>query len=237
MMVDVDKAILARLKTHGSVFEVLVDCDLALALKAGKDVDIHEVLAIQKVFNDERKGMLAHDAQLKTVFGTADPLEVAKEIIKKGDVQLTAEHKARILAEKKKRILYIIHRNGVDPKTQLPHPMTRLELAFDEAKIHIDEHQPEDKQIKEILKKLRPILPIAFERKEIEVRITPEYGAKAYSTVKSFGQLKREEWLQDGSWLAVVEIPAGMQGEFMDKLGSLTKGNVECKVLKTTKED
>jgi ribosome maturation protein SDO1 len=237
MMVDVDKAILARLKTHGSVFEVLVDCDLALALKAGKDVDIHEVLAIQKVFNDERKGMLAHDVQLKAVFGTADPLEVAKEIIKKGDVQLTAEHKARILAEKKKRILYIIHRNGVDPKTQLPHPMTRIELAFDEAKIHIDEHLPEEKQVKEILKKLRPILPIAFERKEIEVRITPEYGAKAYSTVKSFGQMKKEEWLQDGSWLAVVEIPAGMQGEFMDKLGSLTKGNVECKVLKTTKED
>ena len=60
----------------------------------------------------------------------------------------------------------IIHRNGVDPKTKLPHPIQRLENAFEEAKIKIDERRSAEDQVKEILDKLRPVLPISFEKKE-----------------------------------------------------------------------
>ncbi|MEM4267530.1 MAG: ribosome assembly factor SBDS [Candidatus Woesearchaeota archaeon] len=236
-MVDVDKAIIARFKTQGIVFEVLVDCDLALALKGGQSVDMHDVLAVQKVFNDARKAMVAPENQLIQIFGTSDVFSVAKDIIIKGEVQITAEHRAKILEEKRKRILYTIHKNGVDPKTHLPHPITRLELAFEEAKIRIDEYQSEEKQIKEILKKLRPILPIAFEKKEVAVKIPPEFGHKAYQAVKNFGELKKDEWQNDGSWVAVVEIPAGLQAEFFEKLNSLTHGSVESKILKTTRSE
>ena len=41
-MVNVDKAVIARLKTHGSNFEILVDCDNAIAFKGGKIDDIKE---------------------------------------------------------------------------------------------------------------------------------------------------------------------------------------------------
>jgi ribosome maturation protein SDO1 len=236
-MIDVDKAIVARLKTHGLQFEVLVDCDLALAMKGGENVDLHDVLAYHRVYNDARKALVAPDAQLQQVFDTTEHLEAAKEIILKGDIQITAEHKAKLLEEKKRRILGIIHRNGIEPKTGLPHPMTRLELAFDEAKIKIDEYKQDNKQVHEILKKLRPILPIAFAKKEIAVKIPPEYGAKAYPVVKSFGELKRDEWLNDGSWYAIVEIPAGMQNDLFDKLNSLTHGNVESKILNTIRNE
>ena len=37
-MVDVDKAVIARLKKGGKQFEIKVDCDKALEFKEGKNV-------------------------------------------------------------------------------------------------------------------------------------------------------------------------------------------------------
>jgi ribosome maturation protein SDO1 len=45
------------------------------------------------------------------------------------------------------------------------------------------------------------------------------------------GRVTREEWQSDGSWIGLVEIPAGLQVEFYDKLNARTKGNVEIKTI------
>ena len=48
--------------------------------------------------------------------------------------------------------------------------------------------------------------------------------------IRKLATVKKEEW-QATSWLAVIEIPAGMQGEIYTKLNDLTSGNVETKVV------
>ena len=231
-MVNVDKAVIARLKTHGSNFEILVDCDNAIAFKGGKIDDIKEVLADQKVFSDSKKGLVASETQMTQIFSTSDPLEVANEIIRKGEIQLTAEYKSKLIEEKRKRILAFIQKNGIDPKTSLPHPLTRLELAFEEAKVKISEYKSEKDQIEEIMDKLRPILPIKFAKKEIAIRIPADYTGKAYSALKSMTNFKKEDWGNDGSFMCVVEIPAGMQDDLFDKVNNLTQGNADLKILK-----
>jgi len=232
-MVDVDKAVIARLKSHGNDFEIMVDCDAALKYKESESIPIEDVLAVDKVFSDAKKGLLASDTQMENIFGSSEPSEVAKKIIKKGEIQITSDHRAKYRDQKKKKILEIIHRNGIDPKTGLPHPITRLELAFDEAKIKIDEHRGAEDQIEPILKQLRPILPIRFERREIAIRIPAIYAGKAYSTVAGFGNLKKDEWLGDSSWACVIEVPAGIQADLFDQLNKITQGNVETKILKS----
>ncbi|MEA3429981.1 MAG: ribosome assembly factor SBDS [Nanoarchaeota archaeon] len=222
---------LARIKKGGEVFEIDVDPDLAVEFKEGKDVDIKDVLKAEKVFADAKKGLLASEERMQSIFGTLDVLEVAKIIISDGEIQLTAEHRQKVRDAKRKRIVEIIRKNGVDPRTHLPHPLQRIENAFEEAKIKIDEFVHEEKQVQEILKKLRPILPIKFEVKEIEVLLESEHASKAYPVVKSFGKLLANEWRNDGSWRCVIEIPAGLQEEFFDKLNSMTHGNVQTKIL------
>lgn len=222
---------LARLKKAGENFEIDVDPDMAIDLKHGKAIDIKDALKAEKIFADAKKGLLASEQRLEQVFGTTDVLEIAKKIIEEGEIQLTADYRQKLRDAKRKRIMEIIRRNGVDPKTHLPHPLQRLENAFEEAKIKIDEFDPDEKQVQEILKKLRPILPIKFEVKEIEVILGPEYAGKAYSTVKSCGKLLADEWRNDGSWRCVIEIPAGMQEEFFDKLNNMTHGEVLTKII------
>lgn len=231
-MVAVDNAIIARLKKHGQSFEILVDCNNALALKEGKELNMRDVLAAMKIFSDSKKGLEASETAMKQVFQTTEVEEVAKQIIQKGEVQLTSEYREKLRENKRKQIINIINRNGVDPRTHTPHPPQRIENALDEAKFHVDEFISVQKQVQEALKKLRPIIPIKFEVKEIAVKFPPEFGGGAYHIVSQFGTILRDEWLRDGSWAVVVEIPGGLEEEFYDKVNKLTHGDVESKVLK-----
>ena len=231
-MVTVDKAIIARLKTHDQIFEVLVDCSLAVAVKGGKDRDMKQVLAASKIFSDSKKGLEAYETAMKQIFETANVEEVAKTIIKKGEIQLTSEYRTNLREQKRKQIVNMLQVNGVDPKTHLPHPPQRLENALAEAKFHVDEFKSVEEQVQEALKKLRPILPIKFETKEIEIRIPADYAAKSYSIINNFGTKLKEGWQSDGSLVAVLEIPGGLESQLYDKINSLTHGNVETKVLK-----
>ena len=231
-MVNVDDAVIAKYKKGNLVFEILVDCENAFKLKHGEIIDMSDVLASDKIFSDSKKGLLASEKDIQNVFSTNNPIDVAKQIIKDGEVQLTSEHRAKIVEKKRSKILEYIRKNGIDPKSGLPHPLQRLELAFNEAKVRIDEHKPELKQVDEIMKKLRPILPIKFAKKEIALKIPGTYAGKSNPVIRNFGKLLREDWQNDGSWICVIEIPAGMQEDLFDKLNSLTKGNVETKILK-----
>ena len=232
-MVTVDEAVIARLKTHGQDFEVLVDCNNALALREGKNIDMKDVLAAEKVFTDSKKGLEASEHAMQQIFQTADALEVAKQIIKKGEIQLTADYRNQLRENKRKQIISIIHRNGVDPKTHVPHPVTRIENALEEAKFHVDEFLPVEQQVRDALKKLMSILPIKFEVKELAVKIGPEYAGKAYATVKNYGTILREEWQNNGDWVGVIEMPGGLEEEFYEKLNGICHGEAEVKVLKT----
>ncbi len=229
--VKVEDAVIARLKTHGKSFEVLVDCDSALLLKGGKDVDMRDVLASETIFSDSKKGDQAPDNALKQIFETDDHIEIAKKIITKGEIQLTAEHRKSALEQKRKQILNMIHRNGVDPRTHLPHPITRIENAFEQAKIRIDEYKDIKLQVQEIIKQLRPILPIKFEIKEIQLTIPSEFASKSHHVIRSFGRMIKEQWQNDGSLVVVLEIPGGLEEDLYEKINAVCHGSVEAKVL------
>lgn len=230
-MTTVDKANVIKLKTHGQNFEILADSAKALSLKSGMAVDIRDVLAVQKVFTDAKKGMEASPNALSSIFKTDDPLEVAKLIIQKGDIPLTAEYKHNLREQKKKQIIDIIHRNAVDPKTHAPHPPQRIEAALEQAKFHIDEVKDVNRQVEDALKAIRPILPIKFEIKEIAAKVPAEFAAKSYPILNSFGKKIREDWQTDGSLVVVLEMPGGLEEDFHNKLNALCHGNVETKIL------
>lgn len=232
-MVDVDEAIITKIKSHGHDFEILVDCVNAVKLKEGKEVDIKDVLAVSKIFSDAKKGLLASEGAMKEVFKTTDAIEVAKEIIKKGEIHLTTEYKHELRDGKRKQIIDLIHKKGVDPRTNAPHPITRIENALEEAKIHVDEFRPAEAQLDDVLHKIRPILPIKIETREIFVRIPAVYAAKSYGQIKQHSKVLREEWQNDGSLAVYIEIPAGLQEEVFNQLNALTHGEVETRIIKT----
>ena len=231
-MISLDDAVIARLHKGEDHFEILVDPHAAEKLIEGKDVDILSSLAIDTIFKDSKKGTHASQESLEKIFGTDDVETIVKEIILKGDIQLTTEQRHEMQEQKRKRIIDIIVKNAMDPKTKTPHPRQRIELAIEEAGVHVDPFKPVDEQVTLVVEALRPIIPISMEQVKISVKISSQYIGKAYGIARNFGVLEREDWQSDGSWIGVIRIPAGMQTDFYDKLNTVTKGNVETRILK-----
>ncbi len=230
-MIDINKAIIAKLKKGGENFEVLVDCENSIKFRSGK-IGIEEVLASDFIYKDSKKGEKASEIEMKKIFGTDDRKKVAEIIVKNGEIHVTAEHKAKLREEKKKRLIELIHRNAIDSKTGLPHPPRRIEAAMEEARVNIDGFKSAEAQLEDVVDKIRSVLPIKFVKKEIEIIIPARYTGNAYNVVKQFGEILKEDWGNDGSLIINVEIPGGLQEEFFDKLNGLTHGEVESRIIK-----
>jgi len=231
-LVSLDDAVIARLKKGEEHFEILVDPYVAADLIDGNEIEIIQCLAIDSIFKDAKMGTHASEESLKKNFNTENIEEIAKQIILKGDIQLTTEQRHKMKENKKNRIVEKIVKNAMDPKTKTPHPRQRIELAIEEAGVHVDPFKPVDEQVKLVVEALRPVIPISMEQVKISVKISSQYIGKAYGIARNFGVLEREDWQSDGSWIGVVRIPAGMQTDFYDKLNTVTKGNVETRILK-----
>ncbi len=231
-MVKLEDAIIARYEHKGHRFEIMVDPDAIDDIKAGKIKNVVDYMVIDEIFKDARKGERAGEEAIKETFGTEDVNEIAREIILRGQVQLTTEQRRKMLEEKKKRIIMEIARNAINPQTKAPHPPKRIELAIEEAKVHIDPLKSVEEQIPMVLKAIRPIIPIRFEKVKVAVKVSGEHYGKVYGEISKMGTILQEEWEKDGSWICVVEIPAGIQGEFFDVLNKKTHGNVQTKILR-----
>ena len=226
-----EKYTVARMTKDNEHFEVLVKPQKALDFRTGKIAAITEVLVTETIFSDANKGTKVAEDALRKSFGTTETLKVADIILKKGTIQLTTEQRRKMIEDKRKQIIDFISRQCVDPKTNLPHPPLRVENAMEQVHYSIDPFKPLEEQAREIIKLLRPILPLKMEQVSVGVRVPSEHSAKAYGTIKGFGSIKREEWRADGSWYGVLEMPAGLYGPFLEKLGEMTKGSGEAKVI------
>lgn len=222
---------LARYKISGKNFEIVVDPDHAIKFKKDPKagIEIRELLKSEHVFKDAQKGLLASEAELKEIFGSDDELLVAKDIIKKGEIQLTTEYRKGVIEQKKKRIIEIIRMSAVDPRTGLPHPPVRIEAAMNERNVRISEFETPEDQVDNVIKEIRPILPISFQTKKVCAIISAEFAPKAYGYIKKFGYLKKEEWQNNGALLIEAELPAALYIDFVENLSNITKGNAEIK--------
>jgi ribosome maturation protein SDO1 len=226
-----DRYTTARITRDGEHFEILVKPQQALDYRLGKKTSMSELLAIDTIFADANKGTKASTEKLKKAFGTLDPLVIAETIITKGQLQLTTDQRRQLTEAKRKQIIAFIARNAMDPKTNMPHPPMRIEQAMEKIHYPIDPFTEAEEQAKDILKLLRPILPIKMESVNVEIRIPTEYAARAYGAVKGYGTLKKDEWGADGGWHGVIEMPAGSYAPLLDKLGEITRGTAEAKII------
>ena len=227
-----DRYTIARITHDNEHFEILTKPEPALAYRMGKLTTISQVLAAETIFTDANKGSKASEEKLQEIFKTTDPLKIAEIILKKGTLQLTTEQRKQLVEDKRNQIISFISRECIDPKTNLPHPPLRIEQAMKEIHYSIDPHKAVEEQSKEIIKLLRPVIPLKMEKITVEVHVPAEHASKVYGTVKGFGTIKRDQWRADGSWSATVEMSAGSYGPFLDKLGKMTRGNIEAKLIK-----
>ncbi|GAB3025559.1 ribosome assembly factor SBDS [Natronobiforma cellulositropha] len=237
-MISLDEAVTARLESHGARFEVLVDPDAALAIKRGEfDGEIEDVIAAEDVFDNAATGDRPAETDLEKAFETTDPLEIIPQVIERGEIQITADQRREMQEQKRRQLITTIARNAINPQMDdAPHPPERIENALEEAGFTVDPMTPVEEQVDEALDALRPVIPIRFEEVSIAVQLPAEYAGSAQAKVRQYGDLEREEWQPDGSWIGVVTFPAGLQNDFYDVVNEHTSGEAETQIVKDKDE-
>jgi len=219
--------VVARIKVNGKHYEIHVDLDEALKIKAGKG-DIMAALDVRQIYSDIKKGVVAGGKDLTDAFGTSDVLEIAKTIIVSGEVQKTQEFRDSEREAKVKQVINLVVKNAVDQNGR-PYTEERIRRAAEEVHFNFD-NRPAEQQLTELIHKLKDVIPIKIETKRIKLTIPAQYSGQVYGMLKDYKE--SEEWLSDGRLQAILNIPAGLQLEFYDKLNSITHGAVQSEELK-----
>ena len=218
---------LARIKQAGKHFEIIVDLDQAVKFKKGYIPSIEA--ESDKIFTDSKKGHLASSSDLKQAFGTEDINEIAKKIVKNGEVLLTQDYRDEEKEKKFKQIVDFLVRNAVDPKTGNPHTGERIRNALEQAHINI-KNVPIENQINDIVAGISKIIPIKIETKKIKIIVPAMHTGRVYGLVNDYKE--SENWLNDGSLEVIVNVPAGIIMDFYDKLNSVTHGSALTEDIK-----
>ena len=216
-MVSLDDAVLARLEKGGKRYEALVNPDLVEQWKEdASSVELDDFMAMDEIFHDARAGERPTEEALMNTFQTLDVEAILNIILEKGSIQLTtAQRKARV-ENMRQQIIHHIHSQAIDPKSKSPHPRTRIELALDESKYSVDPFKRLEDQVKDAIAKLKPLIPLSFEAVRLAFRIP----GSAYGSVSQLLRLyqKKEQWLENGDWACIVELPAGMKGDIIGQV-------------------
>jgi len=214
--------VVARMKIKNKHYEILVDLDEATKIREGKGGNIVSAVVCNSVQHDLNKGISVSNTDLMDAFGTIDLYEVAKKIITSGEVQKTQEVRDAERDAKVKQVVNLVLKNASD---QHGHPYTeeRIRRAIEETHFHIDNRAPEQ-QLTELIAKLQTVIPIKMETKKIKLIIPARFTGQVYGLLKEFKE--SEEWLSNGDLQAIINIPAGMQIDFYDRLNAITHGAV-----------
>ncbi|MHA1681699.1 MAG: ribosome assembly factor SBDS [Promethearchaeota archaeon] len=256
---DLGKFVVASIKIKGRHFEILVDPDSAWEVKKrirmfekekekelGRTykltvddllsitpIPMEEIIEGFMVFRDLKRGDHVSQDELSEYFETDDIGRITARILLHGDLQLTKTQRNKFVEEKRKKLIDILVKNCVNPQTGRPHPPARIERALEEAKVNIDPFNPIEDQVSDVVKAMRPIIPIKMERVVLSLVIPPQFTGKAYNLINMLATITSEEWKGTGTFECIVEIPSGVQVEFLDKINKITHGRASAKVIET----
>ncbi len=210
----------------------MVDPNLALEFKRGTKKDLDGILAYPVIYRDVRSTEAHESAVLQKNFGTTDVHRIAERIIKEGELQLTTEQRRQMVEQKRTQIANIISRKAVNPQTNAPHPPQRILNVMEQAGINVDPFIDAEQQVDKVLKAIKVSIPIKFQKILFQIKIPAQHSGRAYSILKASGEIKQEQWLNDGSLQVNIEVLAGVQDDLFQKLANLTHGEYESKIVK-----
>ncbi len=234
-MVSIEEAVIARLKKDNIHFEILVDPNKALEFKKGKEYPMDEILAIPGVYHDARKGDTVATSDLQKEFGTTNTDEIAKKIIKEGEMQFTTEQRRKMTEDVTNKVVDIIAKRAINPQTNTPHPPSRILNAMHQTGVRIDPFQDAEAQVDHVIKSIKALLPIKLQRIIFQLTIPAQHAGRIYSVLKRSVESFEEKWLNDGSLQATLNVPAGIQMDILKQVGDATHGDFKSEIIK--KED
>ncbi|GLV32353.1 SBDS ribosome maturation factor [Carabus blaptoides fortunei] len=222
---------IVRMKKGGKRFEIACYRNKVISWRNSTEKDIDEVLQTHTVFTNVSKGQVAKKEDLIKAFSKDDQTEICKEILAKGELQVSDKERQSQFDSMFKDIATIVSDKCINPENKHPYPVTMIELAMKELHYSIKPNQNAKQQALEVIKLLKEKMPI--ERAQMRMKVS--WGGKEAKKlrekiVKLTTNVEKEVW-NSGELNITFIIDPGQYKELTELVNAESRGNAHVEVL------
>ncbi|EFN62984.1 Ribosome maturation protein SBDS [Camponotus floridanus] len=214
-----------RMKKGGKRFEIACYKNKVISWRNKLEKDIDEVLQTHTIFTNVSKGQVAKKEDLVKAFGIDDQTEICKQILAKGELQVSDKERHLALDSMFKDIATTVASKCINPETKHPYPVSMIENAMrEEIHFSVKPNRNAKQQALDVISQLKEVMPL--ERAQMRLRIViPEKEARKLKDkiVKFITKMETEKW-ENGSLTITCLIDPGQYRGIDETVRSETKG-------------
>ncbi|CAG6008331.1 unnamed protein product [Menidia menidia] len=149
-----------RMKKGGKRFEIACYKNKVVSWRSGAEKDLDEVLQTHSVFVNVSKGQTAKKEDLVKAFGMDDQTEICKQILAKGELQVSDKERQSQLETTFRDIATIVAEKCVNPNTNRPYTVSLIERAMKDIHYSIKANKSSKQQALEVIRQLKETMEI-----------------------------------------------------------------------------
>lgn len=221
-----------RIKKGGKRFEIACYKNKVVSWRKNIEKDIDEVLQIHSVFTNVSKGAVAKKEDLLAAFKTENITEICKEILMKGELQVSEKERQTEMSAMLKEIATNVAEKCVDPETKRPYPVTMIEKAMKDIHYSVKPNKNAKQQVLEVIGLLKAHLPI--ERAHMRIQVTLGSTKEAKQIIEKLkplsASIEHDDW-NTGCTTLICLIDPGQFKPIDELIRKETKGHGRLELL------
>ncbi|XP_043504676.1 ribosome maturation protein SBDS [Polistes fuscatus] len=214
---------IVRMKKTGKRFEIACYKNKVISWRNKLENDLDEVLQTHTVFANVSKGQVAKKEDLLKSFGTEDQTEICKEILTKGELQVSDKERHLALDSMFKDIATTVADKCVNPETTRPYPVSMIEKAMKDIHFSVKPNRNAKQQALDIIPQLKSVMPLERAQMRLKVSISGKEAKKLREKLtKLVKKIESENW-DSGTLDFICLIDPGQFKEIDELISSETK--------------
>ncbi|XP_056467164.1 ribosome maturation protein SBDS-like [Gadus chalcogrammus] len=221
---------IVRMKRGGQRFEIACYKNKVVSWRSGAEKDLEEVLQTHSVFVNVSKGQFAKKDDLIKSFGTEDITEVCKQILAKGELQVSDKERHDQLETMFRDIATIVAEKCVNPETKRPYTVSMIERAMKDIHYSVKPYKSTKQQALEVIKLLKKSMEIQRAYMRLRLVLPAKEGKKLKERLMPFLKVVESEDFDEQLEMVCLVDP-GCFREIDELIRCETKGRGSLEVL------
>lgn len=184
------------------------------------------------VFTNVSKGQVAKKEDLIKAFGKDDQTEICKDILAKGELQVSDKERQSQLDQLYKDIATTVADKCLNPELKRPYPVTIIEKAMKDVHFSVKPNQSAKQQALHVIKLLKESIPIERAKMRLKVNFKGKEAKKIKEKLIKMEsvEVESEDRMEDQITMVLLVDP-GLFKDIDQLLKTETKGTAFLEVM------
>ncbi|XP_068172991.1 ribosome maturation protein SBDS [Antennarius striatus] len=219
-----------RMKRGGKRFEIACYKNKVMSWRSGAEKDLDEVLQTHSVFVNVSKGQMAKKEDLAKAFGTDDQTEICKQILTKGELQVSDKERQTQLETMFRDIATIVAEKCVNPNTKRPYTVSLIERSMKDIHYSVKASKSTKQQALDVIRQLKDTIEIQRAHMRLRLVLPGKDAKRVKEKLKPLLQIVENEDF-DETLEMVCLVDPGCFREIDELIRCETKGQGSLEVL------